>query len=459
MIALLEVISNIQQPLTKKQTVNPKKLFDWLSFKWPLYKGYAQQDAHELLRRLLDSINDEQLRRYPPALKISKRPSTFIEDLFQGQLVSIIVCDINKHVSFNYEPFMDLSLSILKPSKSIRKYISDLMPSRSRASSRERNNTPSVASTSSADIERLTLKFSAATLESKTLISNLLRPVANDEGREVSIMQCLEDFMKVETLEEDNLWACDACYKEKYGHDVSVACNELCGGAAVNVKSDSDGDVNEDEVVTKIHSEMGAMYESTSIEDDEKGNNYQGVQEVSCPEIQFHAASPLEDKTDSSDTSDSASEEDLSESSFRSRSQPLPESSQRKIQRAHQPIYSRAYKRYLIHDSPPTLVLHLKRFQTMIRTTKCNDHVAFSEYISIDELMSPPTTPNKPGRGGNYRIFGVIVHSGGLTSGHYTAHVRHGEEWFYCSDAHTIATTWDHVAKAQAYVVLYKREN
>ncbi|KAI8819920.1 uncharacterized protein EV422DRAFT_507100 [Fimicolochytrium jonesii] len=181
-------------------------------------------------------------------------------------------------------------------------------------------------------------------------------------------------------------------------------------------------------------------------------------------------------------------------------------------------VESRAYKRYLIHTSPQILVLHLKRFQQIGfggRTKKVEDVVAFDEIMDLAPFMAPPevetavmeaqspetevdaadeeSAKRSRGRGSRYRLYGVVVHGGGLFSGHYVAYVRiskrpppangAGEagasaeegaetkapasatpeqettesEWAYCSDTHTRAATWEEVSKVQAYILFYER--
>lgn len=43
-------------------TVNPRKLLVALTSKCPQFEGGDQHDAHELLRHLLDSVHNEDLR-------------------------------------------------------------------------------------------------------------------------------------------------------------------------------------------------------------------------------------------------------------------------------------------------------------------------------------------------------------------------------------------------------------
>lgn len=42
-------------------TISPERLLRTISQKWEEYSDFDQQDAHELLRRLLDGVREEQL--------------------------------------------------------------------------------------------------------------------------------------------------------------------------------------------------------------------------------------------------------------------------------------------------------------------------------------------------------------------------------------------------------------
>ncbi|KAF2361832.1 Peptidase C19 ubiquitin carboxyl-terminal hydrolase [Trinorchestia longiramus] len=101
------------------------------------FGGFEQQDAHELLRCLLESIRAEELHRAKRAilkafaLNEKTDPSkvaphirriiqgygrqathTIIDQIFGGQLISTVVCEECKWSSQVFEPFMDLSLSL-----------------------------------------------------------------------------------------------------------------------------------------------------------------------------------------------------------------------------------------------------------------------------------------------------------------------------------------------------------
>ena len=112
-----------------------------LGQKYDQYLDFAQQDAHEFLRIILDAMRMEEQdiikKRQPPPPKKRRRttltpadphvppappPSpiineedkliSFVDMIFGGQLTSILVCQKCKHISQTYEDFNDISLSI-----------------------------------------------------------------------------------------------------------------------------------------------------------------------------------------------------------------------------------------------------------------------------------------------------------------------------------------------------------
>ena len=100
----------------------------------PRFTGYAQQDAQELLRFVLDGIHedlndagrnkplpydDAAEDRLPEAEKSRAawerylhRNRSVVVDTFAGQLVSRVECSTCGHVSTCYDPFLDISLPI-----------------------------------------------------------------------------------------------------------------------------------------------------------------------------------------------------------------------------------------------------------------------------------------------------------------------------------------------------------
>ncbi|CAN6462725.1 unnamed protein product [Victoria cruziana] len=101
-------------------TINPKSLFNCICSKAPQFRGYQQQDSHELLRYLLDGLNSEDLmmQKYSgneaegEGTKRHESTETFVDRIFGGQLSSTVSCLECGHSSVVYEPFLDLSLPV-----------------------------------------------------------------------------------------------------------------------------------------------------------------------------------------------------------------------------------------------------------------------------------------------------------------------------------------------------------
>ncbi|CAM6050916.1 unnamed protein product [Sphagnum compactum] len=102
-------------------TYTPRELFGAICTKAPRFKGFQQQDSHELLRCLLDGLHTEEETMWKVAEpgrngeSMKKKRETFVEKIFGGQLSSTVRCCLCGHSSVVYEPFLDLSLPI--PSK------------------------------------------------------------------------------------------------------------------------------------------------------------------------------------------------------------------------------------------------------------------------------------------------------------------------------------------------------
>lgn len=56
-----------------------------------------------------------------------------------------------------------------------------------------------------------------------------------------------------------------------------------------------------------------------------------------------------------------------------------------------------------------------------------------------------------------YRLYAISTHSGSLYGGHYTAHVKHGNSWYYVSDSYAKQESLENALNAEAYVLFYER--
>ncbi|KAJ3017229.1 ubiquitin-specific protease ubp2 [Thoreauomyces humboldtii] len=486
-------------------TVNPKPIFSVLSNEWRMYKRMGQQDSHELLRRLLDGVREELMDKSLP--KTPSNRVTVIDRIFGGQLCQVIVCDSCKHISYAFEDFLDLSLPIKDEAK--ESWGLSLLFGRSRKTSAQNSPSSSPVPSPEPDVNRDQLVAIKSTYandpENLALIDILLAggsPITVES--DPTLQRCLTKFMAVETLQGDAVYSCDSCFKIKYG----VTPAEHAKGLKENSQYAPDS-----RATTPLASEDDQDTESSEMADSQPvGQDTLASQSVT-PQSVDHISDP--ESSPGLDAEDSANDEpaDVSkvthelpfltietsegrkgvlpsdnednDSGVLSRRNPRGSNSRPLVQ-------SRAYKRYLIHRTPETLVLHLKRFQQVGfggRTKKVEDVVAFDEFVDITPFLAPRgaekavesdpavgRTPllNDRTREAKYRLYGVVVHQGGLFSGHYIAYARvqspeqrvtvpeeggDGEEseWTYFSDSSVRPSSWAEVKKAQAYLLFYER--
>jgi len=171
-----------------------------------------------------------------------------------------------------------------------------------------------------------------------------------------------------------------------------------------------------------------------------------------------------------------------------------------------------AYKRYLIAIPPPILVIHLKRFQQLLKNPvlsfshgfkKLDDFVTFPEYLDMTPFLAPKKEDFGLGSGGGkargkvrpkakegrcmYRLYAVVVHIGNMLGGHYVAYTALPEmpvanattpsaatprlespstpaktaavprQWAYISDTVVRLVTLEEVLKVKAYICMYER--
>ncbi|KAI9349064.1 putative ubiquitin-specific processing protease 21 [Obelidium mucronatum] len=93
-----------------------------------------------------------------------------------------------------------------------------------------------------------------------------------------------------------------------------------------------------------------------------------------------------------------------------------------------------AKKGVVFTSLPPVLFLQLKRFEYDVEKDsmiKINDRYEYPAELNLDAFLeSQPATPQ------NYWLYGVLVHSGDITGGHYCAFLRpaKNDKWFKFDD-------------------------
>jgi ubiquitin carboxyl-terminal hydrolase 2/21 len=107
----------------------------------------------------------------------------------------------------------------------------------------------------------------------------------------------------------------------------------------------------------------------------------------------------------------------------------------------------RCTKRYTIEKLPKILVIHLKRFLKVRYNNKINLNVDYPiESLDMSNYLSnnvDPSTPNELVRNNSsytnclYDLYGISLHSGTESSGHYVAYSKnpYSKKWHCFNDS------------------------
>uniref|UniRef100_A0A8C4UYE7 Ubiquitin carboxyl-terminal hydrolase n=1 Tax=Falco tinnunculus TaxID=100819 RepID=A0A8C4UYE7_FALTI len=451
-LAMYQFLTEMQE--TKKGVVTPKELFAQVCKKATRFKGYQQQDSHELLRYLLDGMraeeiqvsaisvgilkavtdsnkqNEEELKKKIKEYEKKRGIQSFVDRIFGGELTSTIMCEECRTVSLVHESFLDLSL-----------------------------------------------------------------PILDDQVRNC---MCLL-FGFVFSMHENTGKTEQGCIEKEFFMDLPMEGSDspvkvVNGLDNLSLKDEDDENEDEEELATdfsKLH--LGASAESdTSTLDD-----LQTVPVKTCevstedPETAFCTLANREDLN--------PEEGSIHHCLYQfTRNEKLTETNKLLCdvctQRHYGPkkntksekkyIYTNAKKQMLISLAPPILTLHLKRFQQAgFNLQKVNRHIKFPEVIDLAPFC---TAKCKNVAEGNtkvlYSLYGVVEHSGTMRSGHYTAYAKmrnmnnhlsdlvlRGQspealetepvkgQWFHISDTHVQAVSASKVLSSQAYLLFYER--
>lgn len=157
-----------------KGVLSPKNLFGNICSKAPQFRGYQQQDSHELLRYLLDGLNMEETS----AQKLKQADydkggsdtasTTLVDSMFSGRLSSTISCLECGNTSVVHEPFLDLSLPVPAKKMSTVAKRGGNRPSLVRGRGRSQRSRDRPASRTSPVDEEKTRKQEDAIISSKT---------------------------------------------------------------------------------------------------------------------------------------------------------------------------------------------------------------------------------------------------------------------------------------------------
>ncbi|KII73330.1 Ubiquitin carboxyl-terminal hydrolase 16 [Thelohanellus kitauei] len=117
--------------------------------------------------------------------------------------------------------------------------------------------------------------------------------------------------------------------------------------------------------------------------------------------------------------------------------------------------FSIAKRKLRIMELPKVLIIHLKRFrQTMTKLSKLTKHISFTEYIEMDQFCQTRK------KAVFYRLFSVIQHCGIIDEGHYTSFVRYcssNNRWFLTNDYTIREVSIETVLGCEAYILFYRK--
>ena len=140
----------------------------------------------------------------------------------------------------------------------------------------------------------------------------------------------------------------------------------------------------------------------------------------------------------------------------------------------------KAYKEFFIKHPPKILTVLLKRFKSSgfslmknSASIKTVEKIYLDDYVIIDkstiikleevygkgikEKIEEATAKGESLHLFEYSLYAISTHSGSIYGGHYTAHVKHGNKWYYASDSHTQVEDLESALHAEAYILFYER--
>lgn len=256
-------------------------------------------------------------------------------------------------------------------------------------------------------------------------VGKLLKSIGPSTSEDLSIQRSLNQFTSVDRLDGENKFACENCYKL-----IQAAKEKEGGSMEQDHKPNASDSVSGDVVVEKTAKDEPIQEVET------------GETTVSAPE------------SDDSESDDDEENESLGEDQTDSLGNTIPKKAKKVESKAveskksaeeHKYVFRRAFKRYLISNLPPTLVLHLKRFESSGRfgqMRKIEDHVDIPVEIDMapyfvpkNEIEEEEETESETGsevqkeeegngsKSKKYSLYGAVVHMGTLGGGHYINYV------------------------------------
>lgn len=107
-----------------------------------------------------------------------------------------------------------------------------------------------------------------------------------------------------------------------------------------------------------------------------------------------------------------------------------------------------------IETVPTVLTLHLKRFKHDLNSTKIETKIQIPMFLNISEYCLNQTEQQIKAKE-IYELFGVVVHEGSISTGHYTVYIKSSGHWYKCDDSVVSLVDQKEVLNSNAYLLFY----
>lgn len=119
-----------------------------------------------------------------------------------------------------------------------------------------------------------------------------------------------------------------------------------------------------------------------------------------------------------------------------------------KCDKCHQNV--KALRDISIWKSPKYLIIHLNRFQK----THQGNRITIKK---IGHKIDFPKTLKLSSVDGDYKIYGVVNHTGNINGGHYFSYIKNGNRWYNYNDTRVSEMNGNNIVTPNAYILFYKR--
>ncbi|EMR11045.2 hypothetical protein PNEG_00643 [Pneumocystis murina B123] len=473
--AFIEYLEVVYSCTSKNIIFKPQKLFSQVQNRHKQFQSYEQQDAHELLRYFLDSLNMEELSNtcnknvtekslrqkqkafgknditFMTSIKnenLTENNSdtqeniTFVDKLFGGRLASVVVCDTCKSVSMTYEKFQDISLSIntliTDDSNQVNRKSNWPKKTKKKDKNHLHHNSQISRSYSNDCLENVFDEggsLSPKSLENIVKTSIDFKQLSVDSFKKDMIDMYKDDFAisGISTAIDETSKYIDLLlfekntvdYKKKGSWDLEDSLRQF---TSVEVMENENSFACE-ECAKRFHS---GKKNDICISSKKKWHDFQLPDSKLSKNCKVLIRSDVSFKFSChlSDLCIHASNGSNVKCKTRSFFFNLPNSSihssldDRHSSNHPKSFLSKAFKRFLIDmPLPPILILHLKRFQQTGRVRSLKKIDTFVDFPATLDLTDYVTPRLRYGPGLLYSLTGVIVHIGNYTHGHYACYI------------------------------------